>query len=93
MLTIKNLKEKYIIKFINLRPLMIKKKKILELYLIMQLYLLIKKEIAEDKLKQNYKNKLMKDSNKSLSQSQEILINMKIGVKLRLLKSYNKYNQ
>jgi len=53
---------------------------------------LIKKEIVEDKLKQNYKNKLMKDSNKSLSQSQGTLINMKIGVKLKLLKSYNKYN-
>lgn len=70
---------------------MTKEKEILGLYQIMLLYHLSKKETLEQLLKLNFRNKQMRDLHKSHSQLQEILIYMKIEVRLRLVKSYNKY--
>ena len=72
---------------------MTKKKKTLEFFRIMLLYLSNRKKILEVKLKPSSKNKLMKDLLKSLLPSQEIHINMKIEVKLKLQRFYNKSNQ
>ena len=71
---------------------MIRRRKISKLYQIISPPLLNKKDTLSHKQNRSSVSRQMKDLHKLLSPSQEILISMKIGVKQKFQKSFNKYN-